>query len=360
MINHQTYIIAEAGVNHNGQEALAIELIEKIKESGADAVKFQLFQASNLTTAHAPQADYQIQNTAKKHSQYEMLQSLELSLATFKKLKMHADACGIDFIVTPFDVASLHFLANELELPILKISSGDITHGPLLLAAARTKAKIIISSGMCTLSEIEQALKVLAFGMIESHANPTQSLLDDHYASFNANALLQQSVKLLHCTSEYPAPFEDVNLKAMDTLHAAFGLPVGFSDHTVGIEIPIAAVAKGAKVIEKHVTLDKNLPGPDHLASLDIAELKQMVQAIRHVEMAMGDGRKYPRSSEKKNMLMVRRALVANQAINQGEHFSKDNLAIKRHTGGISPMQYWEWLGKQSTKNYIKDEAISE
>ncbi|MCS5712335.1 N-acetylneuraminate synthase [Candidatus Berkiella aquae] len=359
-MDNQTYIIAEAGVNHNGQEKLAFELIDKIKEAGADAVKFQLFQASHLTTQAAPQADYQIQNTAKKHSQYEMLKSLELSFAVFEKLKRHADECDIDFIVTPFDLESLAFLVDGLALPTLKISSGDVTHGPLLLAAARSQADIILSTGMSTLSEIEQALKVLVLGMIEEQANPTQAMLDTCYALPEAFALLQQRVTLLHCTSEYPAPFEDVNLKAMDTLHAAFGLCVGFSDHTVGIEVPIAAVARGAMVIEKHVTLDKNLPGPDHLASLDIVELKQMVQAIRHVEMAIGDGRKCPRVSEMKNMTMVRRALVANQDIDIGDTFSASNLAVKRHTGGISPMAYWDWLGKTAQKRYSKDEAISE
>lgn len=356
----QTYVIAEAGVNHNGQAALAIELIDKIKEAGADAVKFQLFQAAHLTTAAAPQADYQVQNTAKKHSQYEMLQALELSYETFAQLKKHADACDIDFIVTPFDLASLHFLTTDLSLDTLKISSGDLTHGPLLLAAGRADTDIILSTGMATLSEIEQALKVIAFGMIESEHSPNQAVLDELFSCAEVYPLLQQKVTLLHCTSEYPAPFCDVNLRAMDTLHAAFGLCVGFSDHTVGIEVPIAAVARGAMVIEKHVTLDKSLPGPDHLASLDIKELTQMVQAIRHVEMALGDGRKYPRSSEKKNMAMVRRAIVANQSIQMGEEFSADNLAVKRHTGGLSPMHYWDWLGKKATKQYAKDEAISE
>ncbi len=358
MIN-RTYIIAEAGVNHNGQEALAIELIDKIKQSGADAVKFQLFSASALTTSEAPQAQYQAQNTAKTSSQYEMLRALELPMATFEKLKNHAKQQKIDFIVTPFDLESLTYLSTELMLPILKISSGDITYGPLLLNAARSDAQIILSTGMCTLSEIEQALKILAFGMMHQ-GDPLATSLEECYASSRAHQLLQQRVTLLHCTSEYPAPFEDVNLKAMDTLSAAFGLPVGFSDHTVGIEVPIAAVARGATIVEKHVTLDKQMPGPDHLASLDIAELTQMVQAIRHIELALGDGRKYPRTSEKKNMAVVRRALIANTTIKTGELFSAQNIAIKRHTGGISPMKYWEWLGRKAEKNYAIDEAISE
>lgn len=358
-MKNRTYIIAEAGVNHNGQEDLAIELIDKIKQAGADAVKFQLFKASALTTHEAPQAQYQAQNTAKKSSQYEMLRSLELPLSTFEKLKNYAEQQNIDFIVTPFDLDSLTYLTTELLLPILKISSGDVTYGPLLLNAARSNADIILSTGMCTLSEIEQALKILAFGMMQQGL-PTQERIDECYASAYAHELLQQRVKLLHCTSEYPAPFQDVNLKAMDTLSVAFGLPVGFSDHTVGIEVPIAAVARGATIIEKHVTLDKQMPGPDHLASLNILELTQMIQAIRHVELALGDGRKYPRPSEMKNMAVVRRALIANSPIKAGEAFTAQNIAIKRHTGGISPMKYWEWLGRKSEKNYAIDEAISE
>lgn len=359
MIN-RTYIIAEAGVNHNGQEALAIELIDKIKQAGADAVKFQLFKASALTTSAAPQAQYQAQNTEKVSSQYEMLRKLELPMATFDKLKNHATQQKIDFIVTPFDLESLTYLTKKLALPILKVSSGDITYGPLLLNAARTNAKIILSTGMSTLSEIEQALKILAFGLQYSEGSPTENGIEECYASLKAQKLLQERVSLLHCTSEYPAPYEDVNLKAMETLKAAFGLEVGFSDHTQGIEIPIAAVARGATIIEKHVTLDKKMPGPDHLASLDIGELAKMVQAIRHVETALGDGRKYPRASEKKNMAVVRRALIANSAIKAGDTFSELNIAIKRHTGGISPMKYWEWLGRKSEKNYAIDEAISE
>ena len=353
-----TYIIAEAGVNHNGQEDLALKLISAAKESGADAVKFQLFNADALTTQNAEQALYQKKNSGQNKSQYTMLKELELSCASFEVLRSYALKKKIDFIVTPFDIKSLNFVAHILDLPILKISSGDITNGPLLLAAAQTQRKIILSTGMSSLGEIEAALKVIAFGLFNQNENPTQDQLNNAYMSDDGQKILQEKVSLLHCTSEYPAPFDEVNLKAMDTLLTAFGLKVGLSDHSIGLHVPIAAVAREATIIEKHFTLDKSFIGPDHRASLDPLELTEMVERIRDIEKALGHGRKIVSSSEKKNMILVRRALVANTKINKGDIFSIENLGVKRPSYGISPMSYWDVLGKVAIKNYEIDEVI--
>ncbi len=263
------------------------------------------------------------------------------------------------FIITPFDIDSLHFITNELDLSIIKIGSGDVTNGPLLLAAARSHKRLILSTGMCTLSDIEHALKVLAFGYLTNKGEPTSKLLDFYYSSDEAQLILKDKVTLLHCTSEYPAPVEEVNLKAMDTMLSAFGLPVGLSDHTQGIDIALAATARGAVVIEKHFTLDKAMPGPDHLASLDLVELKSMVNGIRNIEKAIGDGIKRPTASEIKNASVVRRSLVAKKDIVLGDIFTKDNIAIKRPSTGISPMDYWDYLGKNAQQNYNTDELIT-
>ncbi len=352
-----TYIIAEAGVNHNGSQALALEMIHAAKEMGVDAIKFQLFKASQLVTRKAEQAQYQ-KTAAKHNSQFEMLQALELPYASFNILYQAAKDAKLDFIITPFDLESLHYIVNDLKLDVIKIGSGDVTNGPLLLEAARSHKRIILSTGMCTLTDIEFALKVLAFGYLSDEQMPTSASFDEAYASIEGQAILKEKVSLLHCTSEYPAPVEEVNLNAMDTMSAAFGLSVGFSDHTQGIEISQAAVAKGALIIEKHFTLDNQLAGPDHSASLNPVDFKAMVKGIRNIEKALGDGRKYPSKSELKNEAVVRRSLVASREISPGEIFSKDNIAIKRPSGGLSPMDYWKLLGKVAQKNYSEDEFI--
>lgn len=354
-----TYIIAEAGVNHNGSLELASQMIHCAKEMGADAVKFQLFNADSLTTFNAEQADYQKKNTKIQVSQYEMLKALELSMDHFRALSQIASLEGIDCIITPFDLDSLNFIVQELNLPIIKIGSGDITNGPLLLNAARCHKNIILSTGMCTLGDIENALGVIALGMLDDRCAPTMENIKEAYSSVLAQDLLQEKVSLLHCTSEYPAPMRQTNLRAMDTLKSAFGLKTGLSDHTPGIEVSIASVAREACIIEKHFTLDKNLPGPDHLASLDISEFTSMVKAIRNIELALGHGRKFPMECEKKNATLVRRSLVANRAIKKGEVFTAQNLAIKRPQAGLSPMHYWDRLGKSAEKDYQKDEAIA-
>lgn len=354
---HKTYVIAEAGVNHNGKLDLALAMVEQAKMIGADAVKFQLFSAEKLTTHQAKQANYQQKNSGAS-SQFDMLKSLELSREQFCSLKAAAEKANIDFIITPFDLESLAFIADDLDLPILKLGSGDITNGPLLLKAAHANKKIILSTGMSTLSEIEEALKVLTFGFVCPHETPTTDKLNANYASQAGQTQLADKVALLHCTSEYPAPIDEINLKAMDTINAAFGLPVGLSDHSQGLIVPIGAVARGAQIIEKHFTLDNNLPGPDHLASLNVHDFKTMVSGIRQIEMALGSGRKIPGLSESKNKDIVRRSLVANCAIKQGDIFNADNIGIKRPFGGMSPMHYWQKLGRVAEKDYEMDEML--
>jgi N-acetylneuraminate synthase len=353
-----TYIIAEAGVNHNGDIGLAKQLVDYAKSAGADAVKFQLFQAEKLVTAGAEQAEYQRMSTAGAKTQYEMLKALELSNDMFIDLQSYAKKNEIDFLVTPFDLDALVFINETLALPKIKIGSGDITNGPLLLKTGQFNKPVILSTGMSTLAEIELALNVIAYGMINTEKQDCTQLEDFSLDSEIYNTL-KNKVILLHCTSEYPAPYNEINLKAMDTLRFAFGLPVGLSDHSMGIEIPLAAVARGAECIEKHFTIDKTLPGPDHKASLCPSELQSMVTGIRNIEQALGDGHKRPTSSELKNRALVRRSIVADQNIQAGELFTVTNLAVKRPYSGSSPMKYWDILGTRAEKDYSKDEAIT-
>jgi len=353
------YVIAEAGVNHNGDVALAKEMIHVAKEAGADAVKFQLFKAQALTTKAAQQADYQKKNCQRESSQFDMLKALELSYEAFQRLHQEAITADIDFMITPFDLESLEFIISVLQLPIIKVGSGDITFGPLLLRAARSESRIILSTGMATLDEIKQALQVIAFGAMEKSAFPTQERVTAAYLSAEGQSLLRERVSLLHCVSEYPAPYHDMNLRAMKTLATEFQLNIGLSDHSEGIVVPIAAVAMGANIIEKHFTLDKNLEGPDHKASIDPKELIEMMKAIRIVEQSLGDGEKSVRASELKNKALVRRSLVAKQAIAAGELFTLQNIDMKRPGEGVSPMQLWEWLDRKATRAYSEDEVLS-
>ncbi len=354
----KVFIIAEVGVNHNGSVDIAKKLIKIAAEAGADAVKFQTFKADKIASTTVPKADYQQKNAPESGSQLEMLSRLELDASAHEELIYSCRRNGIQFLSTPFDFESLDLLANTFDLQMIKLSSGEINNAPLLLAAARTGKTIIMSTGMSTLGEIETALGVLAFGYIHPTALPSRQAFVETYCSLAGQQALQNKVSLLHCTTEYPAPFEEVNLAALDTLKTAFGLQAGFSDHTPGIAIPIAAVARGAAIIEKHFTLDKNLPGPDHRASLEPQELKEMVRSIRQVEAAMGTGRKYPMPAEKKNKAIARKSLVAAQVIKKGERFTENNLAAKRAGEGISPLYYWDWLGKYACRDYKKDEAI--
>ena len=358
MKTKRTFIIAEAGVNHNGSLETARRLIDCAVVAGADAVKFQTFKAERLVSSSAPKAEYQLKTTTGGESQLEMLKALELDERSHRILIEHCKKCGIQFLSTPFDLESLRLLVTKFDLPRLKISSGEITNAPLLLEAARCGKSVILSTGMSTLAEIEAALGVLAFGYTRPGAKPGKGAFQKTFSSANGRKALVKSVILLHCTTEYPAPFNEINLQAMDTLKAAFGLPVGLSDHSPGIAIPIAAAARGAVIIEKHFTLDRNLPGPDHQASLEPEELKDMVLSIRRVEEALGSKSKMPAPSELKNRLITRKSLVAAAKILKGERFSEKNLTIKRPGTGVSPMEYWDLLGKVAKKDFVKDEVI--
>lgn len=354
------FIIAEAGVNHNGNPDFAFKLVDSAVEAGADAVKFQTFKAESLVTKGAVKADYQQQTTGSNESQFSMLKRLELTHKTHHKLKDYCKNKGIEFFSTAFDSESLDFLTNELGLKTLKIPSGEITNGPLLLAHAQTGCDLILSTGMATLDEVEEALGVIAFGLMSNlDANiHSPTAFQEAFLSAQGKKLLQEKVTLLHCTTEYPAPPEDINLNAMRTMRDAFGLKIGYSDHSEGITVPIGAATLGAILIEKHFTLDKTLPGPDHKASLEPSELKDMVAAIRVVEQMMGNGLKEPMLSELKNRMIIRKSLVATTEIKKGDLFSEQNLIMKRPGIGISPMKYWDILDSESEKNYAPDEVI--
>lgn len=353
----KTLVIAEAGVNHNGSVERALQLVEVAAAAGADAVKFQTFRAQALVTRGAPKAEYQTANTGEADSQFEMLRRLELDPQAHVRLRDRCRELGIAFMSTPFDLESLYFLAAEIGVSSIKLSSGDVTNGPLLLATARTGLPVILSTGMSTLAEVEEALAVLAFGYGVKAGLPSRVGLRVAYSGDAGQRLLRERVTLLHCTTEYPAPFDQVNLRAMATLAAAFGLPTGLSDHTPGIAVAVAAVARGACVVEKHFTLDRTLPGPDHLASLEPSELNDLVRSVRQVEAALGEAIKRPAAAELKNLAVARRGLVAIRALGKGEQFSADNLGVKRG-GGDSPMDYWDWLGRTAGKDYAADEAV--
>lgn len=330
----KVFIIAEAGVNHNGSMEIARRLINVAKEAGADAVKFQTFKAEKLASYFTGMAEYQRKNLGVGEKQLEMLKKLELRLEDFRSLKEYCEKKDIVFLSSPFDVDSAKFL-KALGMDVFKIPSGEITDYPLLKEIGGYASKVIVSTGMADLGEIEDALDVL----IESGTK-------------------RENITVLHCNSEYPTPFEDVNLKAMLTIKEAFKINVGYSDHTLGIEVPIAAVALGATVIEKHFTLDRNLPGPDHKASLEPDELRAMVKAIRNIEKALGNGIKKPSQSEAKNISIVRKCIVAKRDIKKGEVFTEENLTTKRSGGGISAMRWREVLGKKAPKFIKRDEPI--
>lgn len=330
----KTLIIAEAGVNHNGDLALAKQLIDAAANAGADLVKFQTFSAELLATAYAPKADYQNQTTDQKQSQFAMLRQLELTADMHEQLIVHCAKQGIGFLSTGFDIQSVDYLAS-LGAERFKIPSGEITNLPYLRHIGRFGKPLIFSTGMATLGEIELALDALE----------TPDTLRSH-------------ITVLHCNTEYPTPVQDVNLRAMISIRDAFGVAVGYSDHTLGIEVPIAAVALGATVIEKHLTLDRSLPGPDHKASLEPDEFAAMVRAIRNIEQAMGDGIKRPSPSEVKNKSIARKSLVAAKPIKAGDRFTPENLTAKRPGTGVSPMRWDEVIGRAAMRDYVTDELI--
>lgn len=351
------FVIAEGGVNHNGSIDRALEMIEVAADAGADAVKFQTFKAAELIAASAPMAEYQVRNTGQQRSQLDMVRELELDPAAHHRLQAAARARGIEFLSTPFDVPSLHFLV-ELGLARIKLSSGDLTHLDYLHTVARQGLPVILSTGMADLAEIETALGALALGFLDGQSAPGRAAARAAYASAEGQALLRERVLLLHCTTEYPAPLASLNLRAMDTLASAFGLPVGYSDHSLGITVPVAAAARGAVLVEKHFTLDRDLPGPDHRASLDPAQLREMVRGIREVETALGHALKAPVAAEQRNRAVARRSLVALRPIRRGETYTRDNLGCKRPGSGIDAQNFWDYLGKVADRDYGPDELI--
>lgn len=353
-----TFVIAEAGVNHNGSLDLAKKMIEVAADAGVDAVKFQTFRAENLVSRSAAKAHYQSLNTGPGESQFDMLKKLELDEAQHRALSECCRGAKIEFLSSPFDPVCVRFLTQTLNVPRLKIPSGELTNALLLLEVAKSGKPALLSTGMGTLEEIGEALGILAFGYTSPDVIPCLAGFREAYHSPQGLAALLRHVTLLQCTSEYPAPFEDVHLRAMEALHCHYGLPVGFSDHTSGIAVAIAAAARGAVVIEKHFTLDRAMPGPDHQASLEPSELKLMVQSIREVEKALGMEQKNPADSELKNRQAARRGLVAACDIRRGEKFDEKNLTVKRPEAGISAIQYWDWIGKMAGRDYVKDEVI--
>jgi len=354
-----TYVIAEAGVNHNGCFETAIKLIDVAYEAGADAVKFQTFVPEAMVIASAPKAGYQITHTGSASTQLQMLQSLALSFEQQEKLFNYCNDIGIDFLSTPFDDASQQFLCHTLNLSRIKIGSGDITNGPLLLQIAQAKKHIILSTGMSDLNEIQQALDVIAFGFSgNAGIQPSGIAFKTAFEAEQNQITLKQQVTLLHCTTEYPCPYDDVNLRAMETLSKRFNLAVGYSDHTPGICIATAAVARGATIIEKHFTLDNNQAGPDHQASIEPGQLKQMITDIRSTEACLGSAEKTPTQGELKNQSIARKHLVAARDIEKGTVFTPDDLTAKRTGHGVSPMHYWQLLQTTASKNYRKDEVI--
>jgi N-acetylneuraminate synthase len=357
-MSSRTYVIAEAGVNHDGSVEDALRLIDAAAEAGADCVKFQAFKADALVTADADKAGYQKRTTSTSETQLTMLQQLELPASAFHQLRDHAKSRHIDFLVTPFDLASVEYLIGDLRLKRIKIGSGDMNNAPMLLVVATAGCEVILSTGMATLAEVEEALSVLAFGYANLGEPPSQRAFAAAWRQPETRATLKDKVVLLHCTTEYPAAPESVNLRAIETLRTEFGLSCGFSDHTLGICITIAAVGRGAAMLEKHLTLSRTRNGPDHAASLEPKEFRDMVDAIRTVEKAIGDGRKVPQAAEIENISIVRKSLVAARAIKKGEIFNAENLTLKRPAGGLPPLVYWDVIGKVAQRHYDANEKI--
>ena len=351
------FVIAEVGVNHNGDISLAKKLVEEASKAGANAVKFQTFQTDHLVTKDARQADYQTENIGAQDTQYNMLKKLELSHEDHINLISYCKEHGVQFMSSAFDIPSARFLIEDCQQNLIKLGSGELTNAPLLYDIAQSNVNVIISTGMSTLDDIQEALGVLAFGYFaDPSSKPSISAFQEAFKKHKDQ--LKNKVQILQCTSNYPCAPQYVNLNAMDTLHRAFGCIVGFSDHTIGIHIPIAAVAKGARIIEKHFTLDRAMEGPDHKASLEPNELKTMIDHIRDIEVALGHGERKPYDVEKNVESVARKGIVAAQNIKAGEIFTKDNLTTKRPKTGMRPIEYWDILGKDAKRDYQEDEPI--
>ena len=359
-MNHPTnhvQIIAEAGVNHNGSLERALALVDVAAKAGADTVKFQTFNPSALASLSAPKANYQKEATGGAQNQLAMLQALALSDDMHEEIIEQCHVQGIEFLSTPFDLGSMKLLINRFGLGRLKLGSGELTNAPLLVAGAQTGRDLILSTGMGDLAEVEGALGAVAFGYL-GWSDPSVDAFDRAFRSDAGQDLLRTKVTVLQCTSAYPTPDGDVHLRSMDALADAFGLPTGFSDHSLGGELALAAVARGAVMIEKHFTTDRNLPGPDHKASLEPDELATMVAGIRRIEVALGDGQKVQRDIERNTADVARKSLVASKPIACGEIFTEENLTVKRPGTGVSPMHYWAVLGQAAQQDFGPDDII--
>ncbi|WP_146552420.1 MULTISPECIES: N-acetylneuraminate synthase [Rummeliibacillus] len=355
---NRTYIIAEAGVNHNGSLELALKLVEEAAKAGADAVKFQTFITENTISKNAAKAEYQKKTTDQKESQLEMVKKLELTYEDFKVIQKHCEKNKITFLSTGFDIDSIEFLDKTLNVPYIKLPSGDVNNAPLVLKAAQTGKDIFLSTGMCTLEDIHNALAIIYYGYTRKNTIPKDFEEVIKIYQTEDISILKEKVTILQCTTEYPTPVEDINLKTLLTLAKEFHTKVGLSDHSQSPLTGSLAVALGATVIEKHFTLDKTMEGPDHQASLEPFELKEMIDNIRFTERALGQSNKVIADSEKKNILIARKSIVANKIIKKGEYFTPENLIIKRPATGINPLFYWDYLGKKALNDYKEDEII--
>lgn len=348
-----TYLIAEAGVNHNGDLQLAHQLIDVAQQTGAQAVKFQAFNAQQLVAKGTAKADYQIANGASGDDQQQMLEQLALPMSAFAELQQHCATVGIDFLASPFDHASAKFLIDELNLKVIKLGSGELTNGPLLWDLARADVQLILSTGMATLDEIRASLGLLSHARAGHWPTPQTQEFGPAYKP----ELLSDWITLLHCTTAYPCPIDAVNLRAMDTLKEQFGLPVGYSDHTQGITVALTAAARGAGVIEKHFTLDRNMVGPDHAASLEPNELRALAEGLEQIEIALGSADKRPSENERAIAAVARKSLVSCGPIAPGDTFNPSNITAKRPGTGVSPMRYWSMLGRQA-QVFIDDDSL--
>ena len=359
-VPNKVTIIAEVGVNHNGSVAMAEEMIAVAASAGADVVKFQTFKPELVISRHAQKAEYQKSSTGTAESQLEMVRKYELDDDAHRRLVEKCKKEGVEFLSTPFDIPSLELLLS-LGVSRFKIPSGEITNAPLLYCAAQSGLPVILSTGMSTLEEVQVALGILALGYMDSQnkqAKRSLAAAERIYREQEGQQQLRNKVSLLHCTTQYPTPLEDVNLYCMDTLRNAFGLPVGYSDHTEGIIASVAAAARGAAIIEKHFTLDRSLPGPDQRASINPDELRELVSSVRAVEKLLGSGEKKVTPPEFLNRDVARKSLTSLCAIKKGDSFTVENLGTKRPGAGISALHYWEYLGKTADRDYAEDERI--
>lgn len=350
-------IIAEAGVNHNGSLAMALEMVDAAADAGADMIKFQTFKPELGVSRCAEKADYQKDTTGTAESQLEMVRKYELSREAHETIAVRCREAGIEFFSTPFDLPSVGLLLS-LGVRIIKIPSGEITNWPLIHRVGATGKPAVMSTGMSAIAEIKDALGVYLLGALNPGVTPDRETLEAAYASPEGRAYLQRNMTLLHCTTQYPVPYEDVNLLAMEVLRDEFGLPVGYSDHTQGIAVSIAAAARGAVVLEKHFTLDRTLPGPDHRASIEPDELRDLTASVRIVEKSLGERSKRVVPSEEPNRKIARKSLTALTDIKKGEVFSWDNLGAKRPGDGVPPTEFWRYLGEKASRDYAPDEQL--